>query len=53
MEQTNKTNSRKLTIEDLFDNCNIDDNKNYINNQQNMHIQKNQKDYGHKKRIKP
>jgi len=45
-----KTFSRPLRMEDLLEPCtkNINDN-NYHNNT----IPKNQKDFGHKKRIKP
>ena len=43
--------SRKSTIEDFFD-CNPDDiHKQYTHNDD--YIEKNQRNYGHRKRIKP
>lgn len=43
---------RKLTLEDLISTGCVTNNKNNVNIDPN-HIPKNQKDFGHKKRIKP
>ena len=44
------TKSRKLRIEDIIDD---NENKSNKNNSHIYEIPKNQKDFGHKKRIKP
>lgn len=45
-----KTSSRPIRMEDLLDPCIKNTNDNYHRDDT---IAKNQKDYGHKKRIKP
>jgi len=53
-----KTYSRSVRLEDFFDSDDADDNKNSKNNNYNYNkydntISKNQKEFGHRKRIKP
>ena len=54
-QSNNKTFSRAARLEDFFDDDEINSNKNnkYNNSHNDNTIAKNQKEFGHKKRIKP
>ena len=51
-ESINEINNNKLYSRKLCSNDLLDNNKNYSNSELNI-IQKNQQEFGHKKRIKP